>query len=124
MSNDHMLLELIRQAFDDLAQHKRECTDERREAARRSDDLSRKVDSGFARSDKKMDALLEKVDRSISAVHTRVNGLAEDGHEREAKAWTWRMKTVVGVGAAVIGALGGGFGFALVQWLLARGVAG
>lgn len=117
--SEHLMLEMIRQVGDRLARHEEGCVEERREAKRDRHDFRSEVALTLNGLREEMRAGFAKIDGSVSKIHERINAITEKGYERETTAWGWRMKTA----AAVIGILLGVAGFALAQWLLARGVA-
>lgn len=118
--NDPALLHYVQALERRQDRHESGCQDERQAADRRREELHKKVDDGFARTDKKIDDLATKIDGSLSKIHERLNTETAEGHKREVKAWDWRLKAAVWV----IGGLLGVAGYAVVQWFLARGVAG
>lgn len=125
MSNEHLLVELIRQAMDglaedkrDLADHKRECVEERREAKRERHDFRTEVALGFNGLREEMRASFDKINASIFKIQERVEAVSDRGHERESETWDWRLKAAM----AVIVVLVSITGFALFQLLKAGGI--
>lgn len=93
--SDHMMLELVKQAIEGLADHKRECAEERREANRQRQEQRAEMRDGFA-----------KLDGSISKIHDRVNVVIDRNHEGAKSVWDWRLKLAGFVIALLIGLAG------------------